>query len=143
MSLQHIQKNSPRLLPKPAKFEKNPPNGYRVIRKTKCGAGGAGGAGGAAGAGGAGGARSSPIHKQASLAGRLNIPRQHFMVINTYCKLKKASYNICFHQSSNGEISLYTLRLSSGYNDLLNSENLKVAIAQLCHDIEVCNFTML
>ena len=71
MSLQHIQKNSPRLLPKPAKFEKNPPNGYRVIRKTKCGAGGAGGAGGAAGAGGAGGARSSPIHKQASLAGRL------------------------------------------------------------------------
>ena len=68
MSLQHIQKNSPRLLPKPTKFEKNPPNGYRVIRKTKCGAGGAGGA---AGAGGAGGARSSPIHKQASLAGRL------------------------------------------------------------------------
>ena len=65
MSLQHIQKNSPRLLPKPAKFEKNPPNGYRVIRKTKCGAGGA------AGAGGAGGARCSPIHKQASLAGRL------------------------------------------------------------------------
>ena len=65
MSLQHIQKNSPRLLPKPAKFEKNPPNGYRVIGKTKCGAGGA------AGAGGAGGARSSPIHKQASLAGRL------------------------------------------------------------------------
>ena len=62
MSLQHIQKNSPGLLPKPAKFEKNPPNGYRVIRKTKCGAGGAAGAGGA---------RSSPIHKQASLAGRL------------------------------------------------------------------------
>ena len=71
MSLQHIQKNSPRLLPKPAKFEKNPPNGYRVIRKTKCRAGGAGGA---AGAGGAGGARSSPIHKQASLTGRLIIP---------------------------------------------------------------------
>ena len=65
MSLQHIQKNSPGLLPKPAKFEKNPLNGYRVIRKTKCGAGGA------AGAGGAGGAGSSPIHKQASLAGRL------------------------------------------------------------------------
>ena len=58
MSLQHIQKNSPRLLPKPAKFEKNPPNGYRVIRKTK---------------GGAGGAWRSPIHKQASLAERLNI----------------------------------------------------------------------
>ena len=69
MSLQHIQKNSPRLLPKPAKFEKNPPNGYsngyRVIMKTKCGAGGAGGAAGAGGAG------SSPIHKQASLVGRL------------------------------------------------------------------------
>ena len=39
--------------------------------------------------------------------------------------------------------SLYTLRLSSGYNDLLNSENLKVATAQLCHDIEVCNFSKL
>ena len=78
MSLQHIQKNSPGLLPKPAKFEKNPPNGYRVIRKTKCGAGGAGGAAGAGGAGGAGGARSSPIHKQASLAGRLTrqLPQQ-------------------------------------------------------------------
>ena len=61
MSLQHIQKNSLRLLPKPAKFEKNPPNGYRVIKKTKCGAGGAGRA------------WSSPIHKQASLAGRLII----------------------------------------------------------------------
>ena len=56
MSLQHIQKKSPRLLPKPAKFEKNLPNGYRVIRKTKCGAGGA---------------WSSPIHKQASRKGRL------------------------------------------------------------------------
>ena len=76
MSLQHIQKNSPRLLPKPAKFEKNPPNGYRVIRKTKCGAGGA------AGAGGAGGARSSPIHKQASLAGRLinNLKRAYLFL---------------------------------------------------------------
>ena len=61
MSLQHIQKNSPRLLPKPAKFEKNPPNGYRVIRKTKCGAG------------------SFPIHKQASLAGRLNIAGFRFV----------------------------------------------------------------
>ena len=85
MSLQHIQKNSPRLLPKPAKFEKNPPNGYRVIRKTKCGAGGAGGAGGAAGAGGAGGARSSPIHKQASLAGRLiiekSIPKYFILLV--------------------------------------------------------------
>ena len=35
MSLHHIQKNSPRLLPKPAKFEKNPPNGYRVIRSRR------------------------------------------------------------------------------------------------------------
>ena len=35
--------------------------------------------------------------------------------------------------------SLYTLRLSSGYNDLLNSENLKVDIGKLCHDIEVNN----
>ena len=32
--------------------------------------------------------------------------------------------------------SLYTLQLSSGYNDLFNSENLKVAIAQLCHDMQ-------
>ena len=39
--------------------------------------------------------------------------------------------------------SVYTLRLSSGYNDLLNSENLKVDIDKLCHDIEVCNFTLL
>ena len=39
--------------------------------------------------------------------------------------------------------SHYTLRLSSGYNDLLNSENLKVDIGKLCHDIEVCNFTLL
>ena len=77
MSLQHIQKNSPRLLPKPAKFEKNPPNGYRVIRKTKCGAAGA------AGAGRAGGARSSPIHKQASLAGHLiSCSNQHFAQLN-------------------------------------------------------------
>ena len=29
--------------------------------------------------------------------------------------------------------SVYTLRLSSGYNDLLNSENLKVDIGKLCH----------
>ena len=42
--------------------------------------------------------------------------------------------------------SLYTLRLSSGYNDLLNSENLKVdigsdnfkvAITQLCNELHV------
>ena len=64
------------------------------------------------------------------------------MVINISCKLKKASYNIFFVTAVMVK-SLYRLRLSSGYNDLLNSENLKVAIAQLCHDIEVCNFTML
>ena len=40
-------------------------------------------------------------------------------------------------------ISLYTLQLSSGYNDLINSENLTVDISQLCHDIEVCNFTVI
>ena len=28
-------------------------------------------------------------------------------------------------------------------NDLLNSENIKVAIAQLCNELQVCNFTML
>ena len=64
------------------------------------------------------------------------------MVINISCKLEKPSYNIFFVRAVMVK-SLYTLRLSSGYNDLLNSENLKVAIAQLCHDIQVCNFTML
>ena len=62
------------------------------------------------------------------------------MVINISCKLTKASYNIFFVRAVMVKC-LYSL--SSGYNDLLNSENLKVAIAQLCHDIEVCNFTML
>ena len=64
------------------------------------------------------------------------------MAINIFCKLEKASYNIFFIRAVMVK-SLYTLRLSSGYNDLLNSENLKAAIAQLCHDIEVCNFTMI
>ena len=64
------------------------------------------------------------------------------MVINISCKLKKASYNIFFVRAIMVK-SIYILRLSSGYNDLLNSENLKAAISQLCHDIEVCNFTML
>ena len=27
--------------------------------------------------------------------------------------------------------------------DSLNSENLKVAITQLCHELQICNFTML
>ena len=86
MSLQHIQKNSPRLLPKPAKFEKNPPNGYRVIRKTKCRAGGAAGAGGAG---------SSPIHKQASLAGRLI----HFNTqISCGVDVLTSSVSFYFHQ---------------------------------------------
>ena len=64
------------------------------------------------------------------------------MIINISCKLEKASYNIFFVGAVMVK-PLYTLRLSSGYNDLLNSENLKVDIAQLCHDIQVCNFTML
>ena len=64
------------------------------------------------------------------------------MVINISCKLEKASYNIFFVRAVM-EKSLYTLQLSSGYNDLLNCENLKVAIVQLCHDIKVSNFTML
>ena len=45
------------------------------------------------------------------------------------------SYNIFFVGAVMVK-SLYTLRLSSGYNDLLNSENLKVDIGKLCHDIE-------
>ena len=61
MSLQYIQKNSPRLLHTPAKVEKNPPSGDRVMRKIKCGATGAGRA------------RYPPIHKQAFLAGCLII----------------------------------------------------------------------
>ena len=64
------------------------------------------------------------------------------MVISISCILEKASYNIFFIRAVMVK-SFYTLQLSSGYNDLLNSENLKVAIAQLCHDIQVCNFTML
>ena len=64
------------------------------------------------------------------------------MVINRSCKLEKASYNIFFVRAVMVKF-FHTLRLSSGYNDLLNSENLKVAIAQLCHDMQVCNFTML
>ena len=45
------------------------------------------------------------------------------MVINIFCKLEKASYNIFFIRAVMVK-SLYTL-------NLLNSENLKVAIAQL------------
>ena len=71
-----------------------------------------------------------------------NISCQYEIYNYNTCKLEKASYNI-FLINAVMMKSLYTLRLSSGYNDLLNSENLKVAIAQLCHDIQVCNFTML
>ena len=28
-------------------------------------------------------------------------------------------------------------------SNLLNSDNLKVAIAQLCHELQVCNFTII
>ena len=41
------------------------------------------------------------------------------MVINISCKLEKASYDIFFIRAVMVK-SLYTLRLSSGYNDLLN-----------------------
>ena len=58
------------------------------------------------------------------------------MVINIFCKLENASYNIFFIRAVMMK-SLYTLRLSSGYNDLLNSDNLKVAITQLCHELQV------
>ena len=61
------------------------------------------------------------------------------MVINISCKFEKASYNIFFVRAVMVK-SLYTLQLSSGYNDLINSENLKVAIAQLCHDTQFCKF---
>ena len=64
------------------------------------------------------------------------------MVINISCKLEKASYNIFFIRAVMVK-PLYTVRLSSGYNDLLNSENLKVATAHLCHDIEVCNLNVI
>ena len=64
------------------------------------------------------------------------------MVINISWKLEKASYNIFFVGTVMVK-SIYTLRLSSGYNNLLKSENLKLATAQLCHDIQVCNFTVL
>ena len=49
-------KNSPGLLHTRAKFQRNLPNGHRVMRKRK------------RGAHGAGGARYPPIYKQASLA---------------------------------------------------------------------------
>ena len=58
------------------------------------------------------------------------------MVINISCKLEKASYNIFFVRAVMVK-SLYTLQLSSGHNDLLNSENLKVAITQLCNELHV------
>ena len=74
MSLQHIQKNSLGLLHIPIKFEKNLPNGHRVMRKRKCGAHGAGGA------------RYPPIYKQASRKGR----------VMRIAKIKSA-YNLLIH----------------------------------------------
>ena len=62
----HIQKNSPGLLYIPAKYEKSAPYSIGAIAKTKCRAGTAGRAGGSSGL-------ASPIYKQASLMGRLNI----------------------------------------------------------------------
>ena len=56
------------------------------------------------------------------------------MVINISCKIKKASYNIFFVRAVMVK-SLYKLQLSSGYNDLHNSDNLKVAIIQLCNEL--------
>ena len=53
----------PRLLHTHAKYEKNPPYGCVAIAKKKCGSGRSGGSGGVA----------SPIYKQASLVGRLNL----------------------------------------------------------------------
>ena len=64
------------------------------------------------------------------------------MVIHIFCKLEKASYNIFFVRAVMVK-SLYTLQLSSGYNDLLNSDNLKVAITQLSNEPLVWNFTKL
>ena len=58
------------------------------------------------------------------------------MVINISCKPDKASHNTFFVRAVMVK-SLYTLPLSSGYNDLLNSDNLKVAIAQLCNEPQV------
>ena len=63
------------------------------------------------------------------------------MVIKISCKLKKASYNIFFVRAVMVK-SLYTLRLSSGYNDLLNSENLKVAIYLLFIYLFIYSYTI-
>ena len=35
------------------------------------------------------------------------------------------------------------MRTSKLQNDLLNSENLKVATDQLCNELQVCNFTII
>ena len=83
------------------------------------------------------------------------------MAMNISCKLEKASYNIFFVRAVTVK-SLYTLRrrrrrrrnevksiVSTGCYpvdtitaDLLNSGNLKVAIAQLYNELQFCNFTM-
>ena len=69
-----------------------------------------------------------------------NIPRQDFKIYPA--NLRRLAIIFFFVRAVTVK-SLYTLRLSSGCNDLLNNENLKIAIAQLCHDIQVCSFTML
>ena len=62
------------------------------------------------------------------------------MVINISCKLEKASYNIFFVRAVMVK-SLNTLQLSSGYNDLLNSENLKVRLQRFFGYSETKRFT--
>ena len=46
-----------------------------------------------------------------------------------------------------GEQPIYRKYLKCNFfqvtNDLLNSDNLRIAIIQLCHELHVCNFTML
>ena len=92
------------------------------------------------------------------------------MVMNISCKFEKASYNIFFIKVVTVK-SLYTLWqlwqrneaksiVSTGCypvdtttfskcntflvkSDLLNSENVRVAIAPLCNELQVCNFIML
>ena len=139
MSLQHIQKNSPRLLPKPAKFEKNPPNGYRVIRKTKRGAAGA---------------WRSPIHKQASLVGRLIIAYTHSMIwpsnghipelepLNVHiphlctCKIRtKKVWISSFHLKEGAQGLTLTLCFSTGWFEALP----KVGEWVIWEKLAICN----
>ena len=57
----------------------------------------------------------------------------------TICIWSDAGYDVV-----QGQLCNYSEHNSfSVTSDLLNSENLKVALARLCHDIQICNFTML